>query len=73
MQLLPLLQGRPHLSTVALLEELQRRHPGEYGPSALRTLQRRMRSGALRTVANARYLSRRNIRRVVKGFRISRR
>lgn len=42
-ELLPLLQASPHLSAVTLLEELQRRHPGEYGPSALRTLQRRMR------------------------------
>ncbi len=42
-ELLPLLQTSPHLSAVTLLEELQRRHPGEYGPNALRTLQRRMR------------------------------
>jgi hypothetical protein len=42
-ELLPLLQASPHLNGVTLLEELQRRHPGEYGPSALRTLQRRLR------------------------------
>ncbi len=42
-ELLPLLQTSPHLSAVTLLEELQRRHPGEYGPSTLRTLQRRLR------------------------------
>jgi hypothetical protein len=42
-ELLPLLRESPHLSAVTLLEELQRRYPGEYGPSALRTLQRRMR------------------------------
>ncbi len=42
-ELLPLLQTSPHLSAVTLLDELQRRHPGEYGPSALRTLQRRLR------------------------------
>jgi len=42
-ELLPLLQTSPHLSAVTLLEELQRRHPGDYGPSALRTLQRRLR------------------------------
>jgi transposase InsO family protein len=42
-ELLPLLQTSPHLNGVTLLEELQRRHPGEYGPSALRTLQRRLR------------------------------
>jgi hypothetical protein len=41
--LLPLLQRSPHLRAVTLLEELQRRYPGEYGPSALRTLQRRLR------------------------------
>jgi hypothetical protein len=42
-ELLPLLQTSPHLNAVTLLEELQRRHPGEYGLSALRTLQRRLR------------------------------
>jgi hypothetical protein len=42
-ELLPLLQANPHLSAVTLLEELQRRRPGEYGPGALRTLQRRTR------------------------------
>lgn len=42
-ELLPLLQSSPHLSAVTLLEELQRRYPGAYGPSALRTLQRRLR------------------------------
>ena len=31
------------LNAVTLLEELQRRHPGEYDSSVLRTLQRRMR------------------------------
>jgi hypothetical protein len=42
-ELLPLLQSSPNLNAVTLLEELQRRYPGEYGPSALRTLQRRIR------------------------------
>jgi hypothetical protein len=42
-ELLPLLQTSPHLSAVTLLEELQRRHPGDYAPSTLRTLQRRLR------------------------------
>ncbi len=42
-ELLPLLQTSPHLSAVTLLEELQRRHPGEYGAGTLRTLQRRLR------------------------------
>jgi hypothetical protein len=42
-ELLPLLQTSPHLSAVTLLEELQRRYPGDYGSSTLRTLQRRLR------------------------------
>ena len=33
----------PSLKAVTLLEELQRRHPGEYGAAVLRTLQRRVR------------------------------
>lgn len=39
----PLLQADPGLNAVTLLEELQRRHPGQYAPSVLRTLQRRLR------------------------------
>jgi hypothetical protein len=39
----PQLEANPHLNAVTLLEELQRRHPGEYGVALLRTLQRRMR------------------------------
>jgi hypothetical protein len=42
-EVLPLLQADPHLSAVTLLEELQRRHPGEYGARMLRTMQRRVR------------------------------
>jgi transposase InsO family protein len=42
-EILPLLQASPHLNAVTLLEELQRRRPGEYAPSTLRTLQRRLR------------------------------
>jgi hypothetical protein len=42
-ELLPLLQASQRLSAVTLLEELERRHPGEYGPDLLRTLQRRTR------------------------------
>jgi hypothetical protein len=38
-----LLQADPQLNAVTLLEELQRRHPGQYPPAVLRTLQRRMR------------------------------
>lgn len=39
----PLLRADPLLNAVTLLEELQRRHPGEYGGAVLRTLQRRIR------------------------------
>jgi hypothetical protein len=42
-EILPLLQTSPHLTAVTLLEELQRRHPGEYNQGMLRTLQRRLR------------------------------
>lgn len=42
-EILPLLQTSPQLGAVTLLEELERRHPGDYGPGALRTLQRRLR------------------------------
>ena len=40
---MPLLQADAQLNAVTLLEELQRRHPGEYGEGVLRTLQRRVR------------------------------
>jgi hypothetical protein len=42
-EVLPLLVASPHLNAVTLLEELQRRYPGEYGAKFLRTLQRRLR------------------------------
>ena len=42
-QVVPLLQVDGGLNAVTLLEELQRRHPGQYGSSVLRTLQRRIR------------------------------
>lgn len=42
-QVEPLLRGDPLLNAVTLLEELQRRYPGQYGTHVLRTLQRRMR------------------------------
>jgi len=42
-EVLPLLTVSPHLAAVTLLEELDRRYPGGYGPSMLRTLQRRVR------------------------------
>jgi hypothetical protein len=42
-QVVPLLVSDPQLNAVTLLEELQRRYPGHYGASVLRTLQRRLR------------------------------
>lgn len=42
-EVVPLLQRDSALNAVTLLEELQRRHPGEYDGGVLRTLQRRMR------------------------------
>lgn len=42
-EVVPLLQTDSLLNAVTLLEELQRRHPGQYGQSLLRTLQRRVR------------------------------
>lgn len=42
-EVVPLLQADPQLNAVTLLEELQRRHPGDYDSGVLRTLQRRMR------------------------------
>jgi transposase InsO family protein len=42
-EIVPLLQGDAQLNAVTLLEEMQRRHPGEYGAGILRTLQRRVR------------------------------
>jgi hypothetical protein len=42
-EVLPLLVASPQLTAVTLLEELDRRYPGRYGPNMLRTLQRRVR------------------------------
>lgn len=42
-EVVPLLQAHAQLNAVTLLEELQRRHPGDYDGGVLRTLQRRMR------------------------------
>ena len=42
-EVVPLLRADAQLNAVTLLEELQRRHPGEYDEAVLRTLQRRMR------------------------------
>jgi hypothetical protein len=43
-EIVPLLESAPQLMAVTVLEELQRRHPGRFGDSVLRTLQRRMRA-----------------------------
>jgi len=42
-EVVPLLQTDVRLNAVTLLEELQRRYPGQWGEGVLRTLQRRMR------------------------------
>jgi hypothetical protein len=42
-EVIPLLRTDALLNAVTLLEELQRRYPGQYDTSVLRTLQRRMR------------------------------
>ena len=42
-EIVPLLQADGALSGVTLLEELQRRYPGDYDTAVLRTLQRRVR------------------------------
>lgn len=42
-EVVPLLEGAPHLNAVTVLAELDRLHPGEYGAPFLRTLQRRLR------------------------------
>ena len=42
-EVVPLLQADSRLNAVTLLEELQRRYPGHWDSSVLRTLQRRMR------------------------------
>lgn len=39
----PLLAKAPDLMAITVLEELQQRHPGQFGDSMLRTLQRRVR------------------------------
>ena len=41
-EVVPMLEGAPSLMAVTLLEELQRRHPEQFGDSVLRTLQRRV-------------------------------
>lgn len=41
-EVVPLLNAFPHMRATAVLEELGRTHPGEYGERVLRTLQRRI-------------------------------
>jgi transposase InsO family protein len=43
-EVVPLLEKAPALMAVTVLEELQRRYPGRFGESVLRTVQRRMRA-----------------------------
>lgn len=42
-EVVPMLESAPALMAITVLEELQRRHPGEFADSLLRTLQRRVR------------------------------
>lgn len=42
-EIVPLLESAPGLQAQTILDDLQRRHPGEYPSSQLRTLQRRVR------------------------------
>jgi hypothetical protein len=42
-EIVPLLRQAPGLNAVTLFEELDRRHPGQFSPGVLRTLQRRVR------------------------------
>jgi hypothetical protein len=41
-ELVPMLERQPQLQALTLLEHLQQQHPGKYGRSVLRTLQRRV-------------------------------
>ncbi|WP_317204249.1 IS21 family transposase [Janthinobacterium sp.] len=43
-EVVPLLEATPALTATTLLEEMQRRHPGQYDNALLRTLQRRVRT-----------------------------
>jgi len=42
-EVIPMLESAPALMAITVLEELQRRHPGQFADSLLRTLQRRVR------------------------------
>lgn len=41
-EIVPMLRSFPHLRGTAILEELNQRHPGQFGDTVLRTLQRRI-------------------------------
>ena len=43
-ELVPMLAAAPALTATTLLEEIQRRYPGQYDDALLRTLQRRVRT-----------------------------
>ena len=43
-EIVPMLEAAPALTAMTLLEEMQRRYPGQYDSSLLRTLQRRVRT-----------------------------
>ncbi|NHZ66619.1 hypothetical protein [Massilia genomosp. 1] len=43
-EIVPLLEATPALTATTLLEEMQRRYPGQYDAALLRTLQRRVRT-----------------------------
>jgi hypothetical protein len=43
-ELVPMLEAAPALTATTLLEEIQRRYPGQYENALLRTLQRRVRT-----------------------------
>jgi hypothetical protein len=43
-EIVPMLEASPALTATTLLEEVQRRHPGNYDDALLRTLQRRVRT-----------------------------
>ncbi len=71
-ELLPLLRQSPQLSAVTLVEELQRRHPGDYGLPTLLTLQRLFAGNGERcTDVSEKSSSHKKIRRAAKGSRIS--
>jgi len=47
-ELVPMLEAAPAVTAMTLLEEIQRRYPGQYENALLRTLQRRVRTWGAR-------------------------